>query len=108
MINLKNRDFLKVISFLGPIDKLMIWLETQKYMPEQSIAFYVTWEDGYFPKMSKKQAALAVVICIDASKSSNKRTKERSRSEWCEEVDKFLEYHPGFKAKNWTSYLLIS
>lgn len=69
------------------------------------------------PRMSKKQAALAVVIYNDVQirwyhKSRNRgtganfTTEERTRHEWEDMVKCFLAEHPDFKAKNWKSYLV--
>lgn len=126
MAYLTLNDYKVVTSFLTRY-KLDI------YLPYRSRAERIYWPKGeklYFdveyspelefltvPRMSKKQAALAVVIYNDVQirwyyKSRNRgtgtnfTTEERTRHEWEDMVRCFLSEHQNFKANEWRSYLV--
>lgn len=123
---LRNRDFKVVTSFLTRYEMYIIsgsfyHEERISWPADQKISFEVDyWGQGDdVPKMTKKQAALAVVIYNDVeirwyNKSRNRglganfETEERSRTEWSEMVKEFLSSHPEFEAKNWYNYLVGS
>lgn len=122
---LRNRDFKIVTSFLTRYE--MDTISGSSYPEERiswpadkKLSFEVDfWSGDDVPKMTKKQAALAVVIYNDVeirwyNKSRNRglganfETEERYRSEWSDLVKAFLNSHPEFESKNWMNYLVES
>lgn len=125
---LRNRDFKVVTSFLTRYNMYIIsgssypkekinWPANKKISFE--VDYYWSQDDDDVHKMTKKQAALAVVIYNDVEirwykKSGNRgmganfETEKRLRTEWAEMVKNFLNAHPEFEAKNWHNYLVGS
>lgn len=120
---LRNRDFRIVTSFLTMYPMHIIsgssYPEKKINWPcGKKISFKIDyWGDNeVIPRMTRKQAALAVVIYNDVEiclyKKSLKgdigvkfETKKRSRAEWTEMVQNFLNNHPDFKSKIWYKFL---
>ena len=120
------KDFLKITSFLtryeldvicGLREGRIAWDE------EEKVSFEVDYSDRIdhkrVPKMTKIQAALAVVIYNDVeirwyNKSRNRgrganfETEKRTMYEWSEKVEEFLLSHPDFKVTEWNNYLVES
>ena len=126
MYYLTLKDFERVTSFLtryeldvicGLRDGEIAWDK------EDKVSFEVTYDDHIdhrrVPKMTKKQAALAVVIYNDVeirwyNKSRNRgrganfETEKRTMDEWSAKVEEFLLSHPDFKVIAWSNYLVES